>query len=358
MSADVSDYLRRSASLLQAADRFGDSIDRGDGQEDAASDLLDRAGVDSFDRLRLGFEAKPGVQPSAEMSEGLSAILFDLQSANLLVAAGLRAGQRDAAAGKVFERARDEIDATRGELEVVPRAVGFEDKLNVQSATLASAVGDFRNYSNRLLGEIVGDVEKTMTDAASEVKKLIPDDIGKMLGQLGEAVPIIAKAGNLVRQGLEKLKRALEALTEMFGKESLKSIKDQIGELLKATGVSIRTLLQSILGADRVKERIERILQIATLDMSKVDAASNRLPEVARSFSRDNKILNALLRGIRLTAAILALVQYAAGWLLPTLAGAYLSIIGAALLVGRQYTGASRTLIWTDGLEQVAEGIR
>ena len=194
-----------------------------------------------------------------------------------------------------------------------------------------------------------------MTAAAIELKKLDPSALGTALKQLGEAVPIVAQAGQLIRQGLEKLKRAIEALMEMFGKDALKKLKEQIEQLAKAAGLSLRGLLQSVLGADSVKQRIGDF--DAALSSAKVDTASNALPELARSFNRDNKMLRALLRAIQLSGVVLGLLQLAASWLVPVLAVAYVSVIGVAVLIGRQYTGAGRVLTWSDGVQQVAERI-
>jgi CTP-dependent riboflavin kinase len=96
---------------------------------------------------------------------------------------------------------------------------------NVQSKTLESAADQFRNYSSELLEEIVGESEQTITAAITELKKLDPAEIVKAVGQIGEAVPIVAGAGQVLRRGLEKLKRAIEALMEMFGKDAFKEVK-------------------------------------------------------------------------------------------------------------------------------------
>ena len=108
------------------------------------------------------------------------------------------------------------------------------------------------------------------------------------------------------------------------------------------------------IGADAVKTRIKSILATPALNISKVDRASNSLPQLARDFTRDNTLLRALLRAIQLAGVLLALLHLAAPWLVPTLAIAYVLAIGTTVLVGRQYTGAGCVLAWIDGVEQVA----
>jgi hypothetical protein len=357
MASGISDYARRSAVLLQTTERFEGSLGDPPRREAATKQLLSAADKDSIADVRLGFQVEAGKPPPASVSGRLSAVLFDLQSANVLVAAGLRAEKpKDQSGGELLQDARRQMATTREELlapAVVP--TGFAASLNLQSATLESATGQFQNYADQLLGEIVGESEQTIKTAMTELKKLDPAEIVKALGQIGKAVPIVAGAGQILRKGLEKLKRAIEALMGMFGKDAFKEVKEQIERIVKEAGVSGRTLLESLLGANSVKDRIKSILASPTLSIPKVDGASNSLPQLARDLNRDNKLLRAVLRAIQLAGLLLA--QFAAPWVVPTLAIAYVLAIGATVLVGRQYTGAWRVLAWSDGVEQIADRI-
>lgn len=356
MASGISEYTRRSAVLLQATKRFEQSLDDPRRRDAAIRQLLTAADQDSTAGVRLGFQAKSDDEPPASVSERLSAVLFDLQSANVLVAAGMRA--EAPGDGKLLQDASRQMGTTREELQapaVLP--TNFVASLNLKSKTLDSAAEQFRNYSSQLLGEIVSEAEKNIAAATKELKKLDPAEILKAVGQIGEAVPIIAGGAQVLRKGLEKLKRAIEALMEMFGKEAFEKVKEQIQTILEKAGVSIHALLEALLGTNSVKARISTILENKALVVSKVDGASNSLPELADNFSRDSKMLRAVMRAIQLAGLLLALLSLAAGWLVPALAIAYALAIGATVLVGRQYTGASRVLAWSDGVEQVAERI-
>ena len=359
MASGISDYTRRSAVLLQATGRFEQSLDDPRRREVAIRQLLTAAEKDSIADVRLGFQVEPGEPPPALVSGRLSAVLFDLQSANVLVAAGLRAEKpKEQGEGELLKDARRQMATTREELlapALVPKR--FVASLNLKSETLELAAEQFRNYASQLLGEIVSESEQTITAAATELKKLDPAEIVKAVGQIGEAVPIVAGAGQVLRRGLEKLKRAIEALMEMFGKDAFKEVREQIQRILKEAGVGGRTLLESLLGATAVKDRIKIILAKPVLIVSNVDSASSSLPELARDFNRDTKLLRAVVRAVQLAGVLLALVHFAAPWLVPTLAIAYVLAIGATVLVGRQYTGAWRVLAWSDGVEQVADRI-
>ena len=356
MAPGTSDYTQRAAVLLHATERFEDSLGDPRKRETAIKQLLSAAERDSIRDVRLGFRRQPGVPPPASVSGRLSAVLFDLQSANVVVAAGLRAEKpHEQSDGSHLKDARRQMATTREELLAPARVSSkFAASVNAKSATLDSATSQFQIHSDDLLGEIVRESAETIKTALTELKKLDAAEVFKALGQIGQALPLIAEAGQVLRKGLEKLKRAIEALMEMFGKDAFKEVKEQIERIVKGAGASGRTLLESLLGADAVKARIRSILASAALSVSKVDGASNSLPRLARDFNRDNTLLRAVLRAIQLAGVLLALVQLAAPWLVPTLATAYVVGIGTTVLVGRQYTGAGRALAWIDGVEQVA----
>src|SRR5215471_10659071 len=172
MSAGISGYMTRSATLLYAADRFAGSFgDRG-AQEVATRELLSAAERDSFAGVNLGFQTRPGAPPPTSVSVRLSAVLFDLQSANVLVAAGLQAGASSKQEDGIFlNDARQQMATTRDEL-LVPVVPKFAESLKLQSATLLSATEQFRNYSDQLLGEIASEVEKTIKIAMTELGNL------------------------------------------------------------------------------------------------------------------------------------------------------------------------------------------
>ena len=356
MAPGTSDYTQRAAALLHATERFEDSLGDPRKRETAIKQLLSAAERDSIRDVRLGFQGKPGAPPPASVSGRLSAALFDLQSANVMVAAGLRAEKpNEHSNGSHLRDARRQMATTREELLAPARVSSkFASSVNAKSATLDSATSQFQIHSGDLLGEIVRDSAETIKTALTELKKLDAAEVLKALGQIGQALPIIAEAGQVLRKGLEKLKRAIEALMEMFGKDAFKEVKEQIEQIVKDASASGRTLIESLLGADAVKTRIKSILATPALNISKVDRASNSLPQLARDFTRDNTLLRALLRAIQLAGVLLALLHLAAPWLVPTLAIAYVLAIGTTVLVGRQYTGAGCVLAWIDGVEQVA----
>jgi hypothetical protein len=354
MPSAVSDYARRSARLLYAVNHLSESVGDAVAEHAATIELLNITEKDGFvDSLRYQDSANRD-RPLTSVSDSLVAVLFDLQSANVLVAAGAQIRKQE---NRIFlDDATQQIETTQELLKPAPVAMNYGPN-NINSSTAQAAIDQFRVLSNQLLDKISRDVEHTIKLALSDVRKLDPTEILRALGGIGEAVPIVAQATTLVQKGFEKLKRAIEALAELFGKDRIKEIKEQIQQIIEEADLSGRTLLDSVLGVATVKKYIAEILARQSLGASRTDGASNLLPEIDRAFTGNHTLLRGILRAIRLTALLLPLFSFTAPWLAPSLATAYILAIGAALLVGRQYTGEWRILPSVEGVEQIANRI-
>jgi hypothetical protein len=361
MTAGVSEYLSRSALLLQAAELFEDSLAANETEQDfAVNHLLTTAEKDGAGVL-VGFQTQNGVgRPPPSLEEGLSAALWELQTANLLVAAGLKRRELEAeGAADLLDRAEQDFRTTRSELATAsPTEARFEKVLNLNSKTLDAATGAFRTHSGNLLEEIVKEAEETIKDALKGLGKLNVYQVASALSQLGQGLPIVAEAGALVRKGIEKLKRAIEGLAALFGKDGFAKVKEEIGEVWQQANKLGRAMLASVLGVEKVKARIEQILADASLAIASVDSGSNKLAPLAADFARNNKLVRALRRALDLAADFLTLLHFAGPWFGLALGAGYLSTIGGVLLVGGEYTGGRRLLQWVNGVEQIAEQIR
>jgi hypothetical protein len=312
-----------------------------------------------------GFQAQPGVgRPPPSLEDGLSAALWELQSANLLVAAGLKRGELEVqGVADPLDRAEQDFRTTRSELRATstsrtPMEAQFDKVLNLKSNTLDAATGAFRAHSGNLLEEIVKEAQDTIKDALKGLGKLDAYQVASALSQLGQGLPIVAEAGALVRKGIEKLKRAIERLAALFGKEAFDKVKEQISTVWQQANELGHTILVSVLGVEKVKARIEQILVDTSLAITAVDGGSNKLAPLAADFARNNKLLRALRRGLDLAADFLTLLHFAGPWLGLALGAGYLSTIGAVVLVGGEYTGGRRLLQWVNGVEQIAEQIQ
>jgi hypothetical protein len=341
--------------LLNEATRFERSLTADEAvQEAAVRDLLDAADEDAAPTT---FAFQPGIgQPApSPRFEGLASVLFDLQSANLLVAAAIERKEIEVAANAgTFHMARHEMVTTRDAVEA-PAAIRFELE-TISSSTPDEAAREFRKWSGKLLDEIVVETAKTIEMSVDSLKKLDPLKVSEALGALVKPLPFATDVGLLMRRGIQKLRHAIEALIALFGKEAFEKIKSEIDKIRSCSGDTAHQALEAALGVRAVKERVEVILDGGRPAVM-VDRASNSLTTLAGAFTDSNALLRALIRAIDLAAVLLLMLSFASPWLAVGLAVAYLSSVGGALLVAGEYTGGRQLLHWTKGVKQVAEGI-
>jgi len=355
----IGDFANRSDVLLGAAELYADGLAQGDetALDRAGDELLDAAAWDAAGPLGLYAIGQPSAA-AATTEADLATVLLDLQAGNLLVAAGL---QRNAlpnvpADRAVFDEAHEQMAEARQELAATPSVVLGLQAVYANSADIEAARNDFRSQSKALLEEIVNEVNGTISAASEQVEKLKLADVMAAVNQIGQALPVVAQAGQLVRKGLDLIKRAIEGIFDFIGREATETVKSQLKALWEKIGQGRQNFVETLLGVAAVKARIETILMAAT-DLRRVDFGTNALIPVADAFTRRNTLLRAVVRGLALGGSCLALVHLAAPWVSLALGAAYLASIGAALLIGAAYTGQHRIFGDIEGVEQIAERI-
>ena len=296
MSQGISEYAHRSSVLLDTTEQFQKAFVRDAArQEFATNELLGVAGKDAAQDVLIGFQADTGFGPPPPPPDagGLALVLLDIQSANLLISAGLETNEvPDVRGAKFLDEAKTQIATTRNQLSV-PAVAAFAPSLAIHSPSVEEAAEEFRKYSAELLGEIVREINKTVNIACKGLSARVGKvEVAKAFDRIGEAVPALEAVGRLVRAGIEKLRRAIEGLAELFGKDALAQLKAEIAELWnKFEASQADGLLATLLGASAVRRHIEEMLagriRVQTADGARiVDGATNALPTVGSEFAR------------------------------------------------------------------------
>lgn len=368
MPQGISEYTRRSEALLLAAEDFRNSLQADEGDRDVAVDeLLGAARRGSSLDAVLRFEpggpspvrVEPGVPPPpVDPQHVLSAALFELQSANILISADLALKGAGTSNGvRLFDEARQQMSASHDEL-TGPIVLNYAPPSNVASGTLDSARQSFENNSGQVLTAIIDGCADAAGDALAGLKTLDPTKVLDALGRIGESVPMAAEAGRLVRAGIEKLKNAIEAIAALFGKDKLAAIKEKIEKIWEnfTSGKYSRDIIRVLLSVSEVEEHIKEKLAEAN-KVDAVDRASNRLAPLTTNFDFYVKLLRGLIQGISFAATALSFFHFTAAWLSLAFGLAFLSTIGGAVLIGSEYVGRHRLLHWTDGVDQIADTI-
>ena len=351
----IAQFPDRADLLLNAADEFNDSLAEDDVSQDEAEGRL-LAAATPASGVALKFETKAGAAAArGSVADELAAILNTLQSGNLLVAAELK--KRNVETG-IFDDARDQIAAARIQVAAPAAPLRFANTLNVQSASLDSAKEAFRNYSDQLLSEIVDESLTTIKSAVGGAAKLGLGNIGDAIAGVGQGFPVFQDAARLVRTGFDSIKKALDALVALIGPKAIDDVKEVLASLWERVGQGGKAVLEPILKLAAVKARIEEILASAGLEIGGVDRSTNSLAPLSGSFSRENTLLRLLLTGLGVAASLLKWFNLIAAPGLIAIGAAYLTAVGAVLVVGGEYTGGRRWLARVDGVGQIAERMR
>lgn len=347
MSPKIDEVTRQSDRLLRASKAFKDSL---------AGSEADR--VESERELVGAVPTKPALSAVAPLdADHLAAVLLELQSGNLLLAAAVQTQAEEL--HKPLDRARQQMQTAKTQLTGAP-APQHLAALSQPSDSLPAAKQAFRDQSGKFLNEVVDEIEDTIKAALDQIKDLLKKVGGKaakdLINEIGTSFPSLAEAGSLVRRGLQSIKRALEALANWLGGDSLSAVKPDLEKLWdKLREEGGRTLLEYLIGADVARSRVDEALGKTTRVLEQVDEASNTLPPISGNFLREIRLVRLIVRGLALAGVLVGAVFAATVWVPLVWGGALFAAIAAALVIGGEYTGGRRLLRRVHGLEQVAE---
>jgi hypothetical protein len=359
-------YVARSGMLLNAAEQLRAALaDKTIEPASAIDDLISASRQDAGKEMGLRYAARtiPVIESRpASPEDALSAILLDIQSANLLMSAGL-ALKETGAPGDVmlFDEAVTHLEGVQSEIkrDTASQRAGFLSEAVIHSGTLDSAKLTFKTNSDSVLEDFVEEAAKVINSVVEQLKKLDPGKVLEAIDKLGRSISVVARAGRLIRVGIEKLKSAIDALTALFGNEAFKTVKDSVAAIWKkfVEGQYTRDLLKGIFDVGGTLEHIAQVLERPNMRLDAVDAASNALVPLARDYQRNMRLLRGLIAGIGLAVAILGYFQMAVAWLPVAAGAAYVGVIAGMVLIGMEYCGSTPVLHWVHGVHQIAEQI-
>ena len=358
-------YVGRSEQLLAAAQQFRAALDNPGGDPDlAVDDLLAASGGNLGQAMILGYMAQPGVTRRANQPEdALSAALLNLQSANLLMSAGVALREGNSTGETLpFDDAVAHVQTTLAEASTNAQGYrqGFAPEQTIRSSDVDAARQTFRSSADIVLKELVDGGLEVSSAVLHGLAKLDSGQVRVAFSKLGESVEIVATLGRLVRKGVEKLKAALDLMTSLFGSEAIHKAKAELGDIWKkfTSGDYSRAILEQVFRVTTVKADVARLSRLPGLQLDRIDGASNALAPLSQEYARRVKLLNGVATGVGIAALTAGYFTALLPWLPLAIGGAYLGVLAGALLLGMEYTGAVRVLKWVSGVEQVAQQIQ
>jgi hypothetical protein len=375
MSAGLDATLQDGESFLFAARRLRRALDQKDAPrlEDAVGELeqlaeRSRTAGDLF--REFGFSEPPSAG-AAEGPAGLTpervllTLELDLEVANLLIAAGRAVGE----GGQVD---RMPLDRSLGRLETATRALeqdargagGFAFEAGQEAARPASpdlpaAIEAFRTRGRDTLQMLVRETQGVATGIIDSLSQLDPRKVAEALGALGRHAQDLPNVGRLVRQGLRRLLAVIQGLVDIVGARAIDALRERVRTLWDDVreGRHVARALESVLGVEAVGARIAQVLASDTLEVERLDRASEALDRLQPAFLQTVETMRSLVAGVALAGTLLAFTPAAGPWLALAMASAYLAVLAAMVLVAMDYADSEQLLQRVRGVGDTAAGL-
>ncbi|WP_019868605.1 hypothetical protein [Methylovulum miyakonense] len=365
MSCQYVDFPERSQKLLAAGRLLLESIrdeevDRGI----AIQNIESATQAVRPSEFILGF--KPAIddesyQPAYDADDVLSGLLFELQSANILMSSGIALNEHGRGSDvALLNQSLLEIAISKGEVtqDLQARAkLAFSPESLAKSPNLDKAKETFRLNADSVLTGIVDDAVPVVNALFEQLKKLDATKVLEAIAELGKSYETIAAAGNLIRKGAEKLKNALEALSKLLGSEVLNRIKDKIQQIWQKfqDGEHTRALLHWAFGVEEAESLIAKVCTTAGVGLGEYDSASHDLSALYSRYGNTIKLLRSLISAVALAGGIMAFLHLSTPAVPLAMAGVYAVLIAATVLVGMDYCDSGRGLGWVDGVGKITD---
>jgi phage shock protein A len=322
---------------------------------------------------------KAAGDPATE--ELLASLLSEVQVANVLLAAGRAVGETDEPPQpELLDQALNQLEDTTQQFKQVltgARAPGAEAQrfafagavakapAPVQSPDLPAAIDTFRTQSEQTLAALVKEARGVVASVVETLKdNKLSGKVLEALSQLGSQVlnaPQLGRLGNLVRQGLEKLSQAVDALIKWVGSDALAHIKGELGDLwAKVSGGEdlLTQLLTRVFGLEDTRTKITDVLALDGLAHAALDQSSTDLQQLAARFKQQMSIAGGVATAVAFTGTVLLLTPFAGVHLALLAASANVLIMAVVVLLGMDYADSGRILQRVRGVGEIAGSLR
>jgi hypothetical protein len=320
----------------------------------------DEYGVASAAATELYFSApSPGTPAGGAPVDALTAILSDAQVGTTLIAAGHALGEGDAAPDTA---PLDSAISAFETVDVRSRAVAV---LNfaaepTRSTDFESATKTLRTRAEETLTTLITQAHAAGAQVVDKLKKVDAAKALEALSQLGGPLENLPQLGELIRKGIKKLQTAMDTLLKLLDSAGLQAVKEKLTAFWNK--LSDGTLIDSLLGwafaRESVQAAVDKAAAAATMPVAAFDKASDVLPTIGEDFKQKMAWAKTLTGVVAGGSGVLVLVgAISAGPVAVFVAGAYLLVLAAILLMGRDYAGEGAMFVHGKGLRAIIESV-
>lgn len=298
--------------------------------------------------------------PEAAPADIMTIVISDLSVANTLMAAGAALEETETKADPAkLDQAVIGLQQSSDVNENAIRAFAFSSE-PVHSADLPSARDSFRERTEEALKELISKAKDACSGAITAMKKLDPQKLIQALADLGGPLAQLPRVGSLFQKGLEKMQSALDFLRRLLDADFMSEIKEKLSSLWER--VKDGSWADDLLGWTFNRPAIEAMLPKAAsspqLTPDQVDRATGDLAPLVEKFSSEMKWAKALTAAVGFGGSLLVYASaVTAGTSALFVGGAYLMILAAIIVIGRDSAGTGKLLHNGRGVESIIEGL-
>ena len=211
-----------------------------------------------------------------------------------------------------------------------------------RSVNLEDATKTFQSRVQDTVNTLITQSREAGSTVVDKLLKLDGAKALEVLGQLGGPLASLPDVGVFIKKGIQKLKQAMHSLRDLLDADGLQEAKQKLTEAWGhlTDGTFMDRLLAWAFDKSRIDDTVRKALAQTSFSSSTVDGASDLLLPLQDGYKTKmawTKSLTGLISGS--AGVLLLLGPFAAGQVVIVTAGAYLLILTAILLIGRDCRG-------------------
>lgn len=288
MAAAIREAERSLREITEAAEGVLRSQNRSAKERQRAFDALAEASSEPGGAFR-GFTSAGGEEAAKpDWNEALAAARLELQSANILAAAGITAGETTPAPDTPAIDLRTAVDDAKTELAEPQARQAFFGKpaRGAPSGTIEEALVNFRTAANRTIDSIVKDSEHAISAAITQIGRK-----GKDLLDAFDGITPLLSAGlqlaGFIKRAWDKLQSALQLLSQAFDGIASRDIREKVRAMKEA--LTLKHGIELAYQTDATRNIVKDLRLRDGLSDAEIDDRRDQMAQLARDFSQFTK---------------------------------------------------------------------
>jgi hypothetical protein len=342
--------------------------DRNPVDRDVAVDALKRAATGATS-MSFRFQAADVQRIANEQTpeERLTGALLDFQAANVLIAAGQLVHDDERNDHDAVTNGRAYLDTAVAKLQQVSDGITSTSTARFEFQNAAATSGPsappvtphvFAANTKKAVTALIEDSSTVIDHALTQLKKLDPTYIVTALDKLGSAMPSLESARTLIKQGVEKLRAAYQAIVDLLPKEAIDAVRKKVKSLWDGvtSGKYSKTFLALVYDQDAIAAKADAISGLPQIDQTRLGQRDTQIASIAADFHGEAKMLTAIIDVIAFTMVIVTLTPLKVQGTLFACA-TYVGVLAALLALGSNSAGSRPVWHWGNGIGDIVAAV-